>query len=71
MNNTVIIANRGRGRDFWINHFECPETEANEWVAYYQSRRQIAKIFKNITEYQADCNRLRIAWETKRNLKKG
>ena len=66
MNNTVIIANRGRGRDFWINHFECPETEANEWIVYFRNRRQVAKVFPSLAEYRADCERLRAKWEAER-----
>ena len=53
----MIIANRRRGKDYWEGYAERLVSEANEWVSYYRSLGQIAKVFTGMAEFRADCNK--------------
>ena len=68
---TVIIAHRRRGHDYWEGYIERLEAEAKEWVDYFRSLIQTAKIFPSMTEYRADCNKRLDKWETKHISRKG
>ena len=63
---TVIIAHRRRGSDYWEGYTERSETDASSWVDYYHSLGQIVKVFQNISDFRADCNRLLDTWDSSR-----
>lgn len=68
---TVIIAHQRRGSDYWEGYTERAETESNSWVDYYRSIGQIVKVFSNISEFHADCNRMLDKWDKERKRPKG
>ena len=70
MESTVIIAHRRRGQDYWDGYSEKSNSEAKKWIDYYRSLGRIAKIFPNIIEYRADCEKRLDKWEAKRTYKR-
>ena len=67
MNNTVIIAHRRRGQDYWEGYTERTKSEAKEWVNYFRSSGNIVKVFPSLIEYRSDCGRLLDKIEAKLN----
>ena len=70
MTSTVIIAHRRRRRDYWEGYAERPEAEAKDWLDYFRSVSQIAKVFSSMTEYRLDCNKRLDKWQAKRASRK-
>ena len=66
---SIIIAHRRRGNGYWEGYVERPETEAKEWLSYYRNIDRIAKIFSNMAEYRADCNKRLDKWGVKRTCR--
>ena len=55
---TVIIANRRRESDYWEGYAARDELEVKEWIGYYHSIGQIAKVFPSISEFRSHCRQL-------------
>ncbi len=66
---TVIIAHRRKGSDYWEGYSERTVAEADSWVAYFHSLGQIVKVFHGLGEFQADCNKLLDRWEERQRRK--
>ncbi len=66
---TVIIAHRRKGSDYWEGYSERTVAEADSWVAYFHSLGQIVKVFHGLGEFRADCNKLLDRWEERQRRK--
>ncbi len=58
MQDTVIIARRRRGKDYWEGYSMVDTATALEWQKEARASGVIAKIFADMTAYRADCKRM-------------
>ncbi len=68
---TVIIAHRREGSDYWEGYSERTVAETDSWVNYFHfhSLGQIVKVFRGLGEFRADCNKLLDRWEERQHKK--